>query len=467
MADSPEVTIPPSRISALWKTEDWMAIWVGALILAIGYWSVISNPPQPDTKPETKPVSALKSWLKTPGKWRSDPLDALRTGEAPNQQSLVPALGATGLMLLIPFAISSGIMGRGFLRFIPAFLVIWLLAVLSFILSGQEVVNQYNLEYVLWGLVVGMIISNTVGTPSFLAPAMCGEFYIKTGLVLLGAEILLGRLLALGVPGICISWIVTPIVLITTFIFGQKILKMESPSLNMVISADMSVCGVSAAIATGAACKAKKEELSCAIGLSLAFTAVMMIVQPMIIRAVQMDEIIAGAWIGGTIDSTGAVAAAGELVSRRAGEVAVVIKMIQNILIGAVAFGVAVYWTTCMEPGTAGTKPSGMEIWRRFPKFILGFVAASILFSALAENSAQGAAVVDASVSVTKQLRTWLFCLAFVCIGLETNFRTLAPYFAGGKPLVLYVVGQSLNLALSLFMAWLMFGVVFKEAVSP
>lgn len=466
MSDEIAVEIPPSRFSDLWRFEDWMAIWVAAIILFVAYLSVGPIPAPVDGK-VPKGSSHLKPWLKTPGSWSSDPRDSLSTGKPDARTSLIPALGATGLLLLIPFAISSGIMGRGFFRFLPAFVVLWLLAVLSFILSNQEVVNQYNLEYVLWGLVVGMIISNTVGTPAFLQPALCGEFYIKTGLVLLGAEILLGRLLTLGVPGICISWIVTPIVLISTFIFGQKILRMESPSLNMVISADMSVCGVSAAIATGAACKAKKEELSCAIGLSLAFTAVMMVVQPIIIKAVEMDEIVAGAWIGGTIDSTGAVAAAGELVSARAGEVAVVIKMIQNILIGAVAFGVAVYWTTCVEKGAPGTRPSLMEIWRRFPKFILGFVAASILFSMLAESSLQGAAIADATVGVTKQFRTWLFCFAFVCIGLETNFKSLAPYFAGGKPLTLYVVGQSLNLALSLLMSWLMFGVIFKEAVAP
>lgn len=518
MSDSAEITIPPSQISALWKAEDWMAIWVGAIFLLIGALSVSSPAPESatgnskpatpavtaesvsdtaaDAKPEAalppveKPASeksiseklavtkttapkksaaasALKPWMKTPGKWSSNPLDAFMTGKEGSRTSLLPALGVTGLLLLIPFAISSGLMGNGIARFLPAFLVIWLLSVLSFVLAGQEVINQYNLEYVLWGLLVGMIISNTVGTPAFLQPAMCGEFYIKTGLVLLGAEIVLGRLLALGVPGICISWLVTPVVLITTFIFGQKVLKMGSPSLNMVISADMSVCGVSAAIATGAACKAKKEELSCAVGLSLAFTAIMMVVQPMIIRAINMDEIVAGAWIGGTIDSTGAVAAAGELVSARAGEVAVVIKMIQNILIGVVAFGVAVYWTTCVERNETGARPSVMEIWRRFPRFILGFVAASIVFSMLAQNSAAGAALADGTVSVTKQLRTWLFCFAFVCIGLETHFKTLAPYFAGGKPLVLYVAGQSLNLALSLLMSWLMFGVVFKEVVSP
>ncbi len=131
---------------------------------------------------------------------------------------------------------------------------------------------------------MGLLISNTIGTPDWIRPAVRTEFFIKTGLVLLGAEVLFSRLLALGVPGIFVAWIVTPIVLITTFWFGQKILRIDSPSLNMVISADMSVCGVSAAIATAAACKAKKEELTLAIGMSLSFTVVMMVLMPTVIQ---------------------------------------------------------------------------------------------------------------------------------------------------------------------------------------
>ncbi len=150
-------------------------------------------------------------------------------------------------------------------------------------------------------------------------------------------------------------------VLIGTYIFGQRILKMESRSLNLVISADMSVCGVSAAIATAAACKAKKEELSLAIGLSLIFTVLMMIVQPKIIEATGMPPEVGGAWLGGTIDSTGAVAAAAnsKYLGAQGLETAVTVKMIQNILIGVTAIAVAIYWTRWVEPTLAIANPSG------------------------------------------------------------------------------------------------------------
>ncbi|MEZ6112913.1 MAG: putative sulfate exporter family transporter [Pirellulaceae bacterium] len=170
---------------------------------------------------------------------------------------------------------------------------------------------------------------------------------------------LLSQLVALGLPGVFVAWVVTPIVLISTYVFGQRVLKIESNSLNMVISADMSVCGVSAAIATAAACKAKKEELSLAIGMSLSFTVVMMVVMPVLIRLFGIDDILGGAWMGGTIDSTGAVAAAGAALGEDALKVAATVKMIQNILIGVVAFGVAVYWVTCVEPNSGA--PAGRE----------------------------------------------------------------------------------------------------------
>jgi uncharacterized membrane protein YadS len=199
--------------------------------------------------------------------------------------------------------------------------------------------------------------------------------------------------------------------------------------------------------------------------MSLAFTAVMMVVMPAVAQALGMSNILAGAWLGGTIDSTGAVAAAGGVLGDDALKVATTVKMIQNILIGATAFGVAVYWVTRVERADAGIRPDAWEIWYRFPKFVIGFVLASIAVSTLYGALLGGSAMVDAATNTTKSLRGWFFCFAFVSIGLETNFRELGQYFRGGKPLVLYLCGQTFNLLLTLTMAWLMFEVVFRDAV--
>ncbi|MGC1272297.1 MAG: putative sulfate exporter family transporter, partial [Planctomycetaceae bacterium] len=460
VADLPADSEPPPKVS-----EDWLAVLLGGAILTVMLLAVWGS-----TAPEGSLAAAkglgihnpLADWIGKPGGWDSNPADSLvRKGK-----NALPGIAGAFIAALVVFSIGVKLMGHHVGRFIPAFVAVFLLAWLSYVLAGQKVIEHYNLEYALWALLVGLIISNTVGTPDWLKPAARTEFYIKTGLVLLGAEVLFTRLLSLGVPGIFVSWVVTPVVLVSTYLFGQYILKISSRSLNMVISADMSVCGVSAAIATGAACKAKKEELSLAIALSLCFTVIMMVVMPAVIKAVGMNEVLGGAWLGGTIDSTGAVAAAGGMLGETALAVAATVKMIQNILIGAVAFAVAVYWVTVVEKNPNAPRPGVGEIWRRFPKFVLGFVAASILFSIVYATGTTGEATANAVTGSSKTLRGWFFCLAFVSIGLETNFRELAHQMSGGKPLILYICGQTLNLCLTLAMAYLMYEIVFPDAAA-
>ena len=461
----------PPLLTEMRTSEDWWAVWCGAILLLISFlavWVSASGDLQEGAAGNVVVASPLKPWIAKPGSWIDSPIDAYYVSANDQKPAKTTYLGVIGVFAVITilFALANSIRGRSAIAFLKAFPAVFLLATLAYTMAGHSVVKAYNLEYALWALLVGLIISNTIGTPAFLKPAVLTEFYIKTGLVLLGAEVLMSRLLALGLPGVFVAWVVTPIVLVSTYIFGQKFLKMESRSLNMVIAADMSVCGVSAAIATAAACKAKKEELSLAIGLSLSFTVIMMIVLPAIIKAVGMDEILGGAWLGGTIDSTGAVAAAGATLGDRALEVAATVKMIQNILIGVTAFLVAIYWVTQVETGTSGGRPSAMEIWYRFPKFVIGFVLASVVFSIIYSAMPAGPELVNATIQgSTKTLRGWFFCLAFVSIGLETNFRQLMPYFKGGKPLVLYLCGQTLNLCLTLLMAWLMFRVIFADRI--
>ncbi len=449
---------PP--IAAAKLSEDGWAIVLGVTVLVAALAGTMWG------------GEALAGWFAQPGGWSDSPLQSL-IGKGPRPAWLgsllaVAVIGLLGITALVDRRGDAA--GGGWLQTVGGFLAIVALAVIAFVMAGQQVAKYYGLEYVLWALLLGLIISNTIGLPQWLRGAARGELFIKWGLVLLGAEVLLGKLVALGIPGIMVSWVVTPIVLITTFWFGCRVLKIRSPSLVMVVAADMSVCGVSAAIATAAACRAKKEELSMAIGLSMAFTAVMMVVMPIAFRFAGVDDIVGGAWIGGTIDSTGAVAAAGAALGDRAMKIATTVKMIQNVLIGVIAFAVSVYWATRYETadGESPTRRGSLlaEVWRRFPKFVLGFLAASLVASAIAWSGSNGEALVSTAVdSVTKQLRNWLFCLAFVCIGLETHFRTLLPAFSGGKTLVLYVVGQSFNILMTGLMATLVFGWLFRDAI--
>jgi uncharacterized membrane protein YadS len=180
-----------------------------------------------------------------------------------------------------------------------------------------------------------------------------------------------------------------------------------------------------------------------------------------------MNDVLGAAWMGGTIDSTGAVVAAGSMLGPLAEKVAAVVKMIQNVLIGVLAFTIALYWVTRVDR-EPGSKADFREIWYRFPKFVIGFVGASILFSFVVVPLAGGNFNTVESTyikPVTRVFRGWFFCMAFVAIGLESNFRDLVGRMEGGKPLLLYVVGQSFNLFLTLLVAWLAFMVIFPGAV--
>jgi len=407
--------------------------------------------------------------------WRDTHLAAgkakKKTGAKPYNQ--IPWLIGLGVAFAIFFGIGLAAMGKSFGKFALGFVFVFGVTLLAWLAANQATMKHYGIGYAAWAILFGMLISNTVGTPKWAMPAVQTEYYIKTGLVLLGAKILFEKIIVIGTAGIFVAWVVTPTVWLVTYWFGQRVLKMQSKRLNATICSDMSVCGVSAAIATAAACKAKKEELTLAVGLSLVFTSIMMIVMPIVIKAtfpVDKQLILGGAWMGGTIDATGAVAAAGAFLGEKALFVAATIKMIQNVLIGVIAFFVALYFTTRVEVAETGVKVGPMEIWYRFPKFVLGFIAASLIFSGFytyfnGQIAGLGAAMVDQGVikGMGDLFRGWFFSLSFVSIGLATNFRELKEHLVGGKPFILYVCGQSFNLVLTLIMAYIMFYVVFPE----
>ena len=457
-------------------SEDAVSILLGVIILGIALL-VFLLLPYTEVAPAILSGGNLESWMATAdfGSGISGFLQTLISGSRPSAWGLNPLAAFPpsifGFALLL-FALLAALLGAGILllkenlkSFVKGFVLVFLVTVLAYLLAAQTEFRSVGLGYALWAIMLGLLISNIFGIPDFVRPALKHELFIKTGLVLLGAEVLFGKILAIGLPGIFVAWIVTPVVLISTFWFGDKILKVSSKTLNVTLSAAGSVCGVSAAIATAAACRATKEELTTAIGLSMIFTAAMMVAFPAFITAVEMPEVLGGAWMGGVIDATGAVVLAGAFLGETALDVAATIKMIQNILIGVLAFAVALYWTAKVDR-TAGQDVTAIEIWNRFPKFVLGFVGASLFFSLVYQVLNTDVAIVlieNGALDFSSDVRAWLFALGFASIGLSTNFKELTAQFSGGKPLILYVCGQSLNLVLTLLMAWIMFYLVFPE----
>jgi uncharacterized membrane protein YadS len=218
-----------------------------------------------------------------------------------------------------------------------------------------------------------------------------------------------------------------------------------------MLSTAVSICGVSAAIAACGAIQGDKKKLSYVTSLVLIVAVPMMIVMPWIAKSTGMDDLVAGAWLGGTLDTSASVVAAGALVSDTAMKTGVIVKFSQNALIGVAAFMLAIWWAFKLR-ASAGGRPSAGVIWERFPKFVIGFVLASAVFSFLL-----GPELVSGTRSALGEIRTWWFALAFVSIGLETRFVELATT-EQGRPALAFIGAQTFNVFWTLLLAWLLFG---------
>ena len=439
-----------NSISNLWKKEDWLTVWIGFIIIAVAAVSVITG---------SFDFSAAK--FSTWHLWE----------EVAEEKSLFSQFtSAFWIRLLRTFIVLGALFTAGIKlqgvkikEYLPAFAALFVLAIVVRLISAEFTLNRY-LEWAFWALIVGLLISNTVGVPTWLRPAIRTEFYIKTGLVVMGFSVLFSNIAKFGLYGLGIAWGVTPIVIIFMWWFGTKVLKIDNKPLVITIASATSVCGTSAAIATGAAAGARKNDLGIAISISIIFTILMMVFEPVIIKAVGMNELMGGALIGGTVDSTGAVVLAGNALGPEGEQAAVLVKSIQNILIGFIAFFVALFFATRVEKNSDKRVGAG-EIWTRFPKFIIGFFVASIVASFIIQPVA-GSADVKAINAVLDQYKNWAFVLAFTSIGLDTNFREIGKQLHGGKVLWLYVVGQLFNIILTFFAVWLLLsGVIFDVPV--
>jgi uncharacterized membrane protein YadS len=340
--------------------------------------------------------------------------------------------------------------GRVAATFIVGFPVVFALAWLARLLAGNGLFVEYGVEYVIFALALGLAISNTVGIPQWLKPAVQTEFYIKTGLVVLGTALLLLEILQYGALGIVQAIIVVFIVWYFCFWLARK-LRVDD-DFAAILSSSVAICGVSAAIATCGAIAGDKKKLSYVTSLVLIVAVPMMIGMPWLIKAFGIPDVVGGAWLGGTLDTSATVVAAGALVSDTAMKVGVIVKFAQNALIGVAAFILVIWWTVKAGAAPGGEKPSAAIIWERFPKFVLGFIVASAIFSFFIP-----ADMVNGTKGAFGEIRTWWFAMAFVCIGLEARFVELAG-MQGGRPALAFVVAQIFNIFLTLALAYLIFG---------
>ena len=301
-------------------TEDWWAVILGSVIIASVLFLTNSGT-----------TIALPAY-----KW-SGREELLNKILSPGNLLLILE---TGVIFLALASIAIALSGGNVARFAAGFTLIYLLANIAFIIGGNKTVSYYGLEYVVFALLIGILLGNLIKLPSWLKEAVRSEFYIKTGLVILGTTILSADLIKAGLPGIIQAVIVVSAVWFFSLWLSRK-LKVDD-EFGIILASAVSICGVSAAIVAAGAINGDKKKLSYVTTLVLIMAIPMMVILPWAVRYFQIPEVIGGAWLGGTLDTTATVTAAGDLVGPIAVKAGVIAKFSQNVFIGVAAFFIAI-----------------------------------------------------------------------------------------------------------------------------
>lgn len=344
-------------------------------------------------------------------------------------------------------------------RVILGLVFVLLLSILAWMLTKKVYGTQLPLgipgkvlEYPIWAAIIGIagnLLSKAFTIKEVIKPGIKTELFLKIGLILMGAGINLSLLVTAAGGAIIQALIMITSVFFFTYWLAGKF-GMDD-KLRAVMATALSVCGVSAAIAAAGAVIAKKEQVTYVATLVILVALPMMVITPLVAGALHMPDAVAGAWFGGNIDTTAAVVGAGTIYGDQAQKVATIVKSVQNALIGVVAFLLALAYATKSENGEKKQRPSAKMIWDRFPKFVVGFVIASILFTLGVIDGGKGTAI-DA-------IKNWAFVLAFVCMGMELSISEFKKM--GWKPVVVFLTATLFNTLLALGISYLIFGFLF------
>lgn len=309
-----------------------------------------------------------------------------------------------------------------------------------------------SIEFPVYAIALGLLgnaILTKLAVRDALSAGFRTEFFIKTGLVLLGASINLKILVTAAGPAIIQALLLISIVFGFTWWLGGR-LGLED-KLRALLASAVSICGVSAAIAAAGAVQAKKEQLAYAASLVIVFALPSIFLLPWLAETWGLPPAVSGAWIGGNIDTTAAVAAAGALAGEDALQIATIVKTTQNALIGFVAIALTAYFALKVERrDTAAARPGVRQFWERFPKFVLGFIAASIIGTLYLQWGGDKSAI-----TTVNDLRTWFLIFAFVSIGLEFSLRGLRE--AGWRPVAVFASATVVNIVVALGLAAILF----------
>jgi uncharacterized integral membrane protein (TIGR00698 family) len=335
------------------------------------------------------------------------PLDSTR--QRPLWRQLLALIPGTALLFAVGFA------GKG-------------IESLGHFLRSRHIAFP-QVEYVLWAILLGLAIGNAVRLPALFRPGLATyELWLKLGIVLVGAKFVLGDLLHLG--GLSLILVAIELVLSLSVmtllgrIFGLR------PKLTSLLAIGSSICGVTAIMAAQGAIDSEERDTSTAIAAILTLGAIALFAFPAIGHALHMGQQSYGIWTGLAVDNTAEATVAGALYGDEAGRIAILAKTARSSFIGFVVLGYAVYWASRGQAQHVQHK--ALFLWQKFPKFILGFVAISILATVGFFSASQ--------LISLGNLSKWAFLPAFAGVGLRTNVRDLI--HQGWRPILVGVLGE-------------------------
>ncbi|WP_333870322.1 putative sulfate exporter family transporter [Desulforamulus putei] len=478
------------------KNEDWWAVWLGLFIFLLGLGPIFG--------------SDLLGWVVKVNTWTDISKSFGPLSKTFKDMSGFTSLFLTYLFLLVLTTIGARAMGANIKRFVIGFTVIFAITVLCLIIGDNAYIaaspdKQAKLG-ISWSLglgemgfiiamIVGLIIGNFFpGVAKYLEEAAKPEWFIKTGIVILGAAVGIKTLGAVGlattviVRGLCavveaylIYW---PVV----YFIARKYFKF-TPEWAAPLASGISICGVSAAIATGGAIRSRPIVPVILSAVIIVFVAVEMLILPWFASAFLHEEpMVAGAWMGLAVKSDGGAVASGAItdsmirakVLKETGVqyeegwmlmTATTTKVFIDIFIGVWAFILAIIW--CMfnlnkkGGGTStDTKVSAGEIWDRFPKFVIGFALTFLVLLLWGLSDASIIKAAKVGIDEANGFRTILFALCFFSIGLITNVRKL--WDAGmGRIVAVYAVCLfGFILWVGLFISWIFYHGILPPIVS-
>jgi uncharacterized integral membrane protein (TIGR00698 family) len=431
--------------SALWKTEDWWAVWLGLGIVLVAIVFFLTGGTLAPLA-----VSPPRDW----------------TVFARVADHFAAQWGWYVLLFVVfgaVFTVSTAVMGFQVRQFLPGFTLLFAVSVLILAVSQSRFFHTYSLEAPLVALLLGLIVGNAARLPGWLDASLRTEYYIKTGIVLLGATLPLTAIVTAGPIAFLQATIVSVCTWLVMFFVATRVFGLDK-RFGAVLGAGGAVCGVSASIAVGGAVKADKEHVAISISIVSLWAIVMIFFLPIASKALGLHPGVAGAWIGTSEFADAAGYAAAQTIASNTGTEAAIqtftlMKVIgRDIWIGIWAFTLAIVSTAVWERGAAGGPAVGARvIWDRFPKFVIGFFLASVIMSVLVAVAPDALApdVTPRLITPIKTLRTWTFVFTFLCIGLTTRFRELAKF--GMPPFWAFTVGVLINVPLGFFLSTVVF----------